>query len=111
MTLSQKWAEIRLGSPDRFSSVLAQPAKSSENDCLLTRPIASNIPRLPYMVFRGYHIASQVLIETVPQLHCSLAPPGEKQSGEQNQIIWLKSGNDQQDCKVSNYYIAPPLQQ
>ena len=36
------------------------------------------------------------------------APPGEKQSGEQSR---LKIGDDQRDCEIGNYYIAPPLQQ
>ena len=41
-------------------------------------------------------------------------PPGEKQSGEQSQISCAysqKSGKDQWDCEIGNYYAALPLQQ
>ena len=42
---------------------------------------------------------------------CPHTPPGEKRSGEQSQIPWAlfpKSGKDQRDCEISNYYVALP---
>ena len=42
------------------------------------------------------------------------APPGEKRSGEQSQIflgLFPKSGKDQWDFEIGNYYVALPLQQ